>query len=431
MSISATKLCLVVVVGHLFLAMLTACEPRPQRFRPYVSSSALSKISQEPSVRIRVVKDATAVRLDHPHWINIGPKINVVVSNQNKRFRTPVTITRHKDSFVVHPNRGRKLSWALSSLVISPVNKNEISVNGVSYPNRIVLYAKKNRELPARYDVVNHVSLERYLPGVLHRELYHRWPRAVFEAQAIAARSYAIAQSANRRRSYFDLEATEASQVYNGAAAHWRARSAVRRTQGVVLAYQDQIIPAYYSSCCGGLGQDAAIAFPEGASIEPFLGRHHGTWCALCPYFRWGPIIRNRKELSQRLAAWGTAHGRPIGLLRDIMRIDVTAVNAVGRPAKFTIIDSKKTTFDLKPEHFRFACNFSAPHLSSLSKRDMLKSSHVEIELEAESVRFLGRGYGHGVGLCQWGARAMAKRYYNAQSILTFYYPGARIRRVY
>jgi len=94
--------------------------------------------------------------------------------------------------------------------------------------------------------------------------LFSHWHPTMFLAQAIAARSYAMHKIQIGRRGDFDLEATTASQVYGGWTQNARALEAVDTTRGLVLTYGQEVLPAYYSSCCGGTSQDASLAFPDG-----------------------------------------------------------------------------------------------------------------------------------------------------------------------
>ena len=280
--------------------------------------------------------------------------------------------------------------------------------------------------------MVNHVQLERYLPGVLDRELYSHWHPQTYQSQAIAARSYAAARLARTQRRHFDLEATQASQVYGGTTGNRKALLAVRETRGMVLTYSETVVPAYYSSCSGGAGQDAVVAFPDAPDMAPLRGRDHGVWGQDCPLFRWGPIKRDRGRLSRRLAAWGRHNAHPIGDLKHIGAIDIAARNSVQRPTKFRIRDAQGDMYELGPEFFRYAVNFRGPGAPPLSAKAKLPSSHVSAVVDGQQVRFVdGRGFGHGVGMDQFGAEAMARRGHTAPAILSFYYPQSQLVQAY
>jgi len=281
-------------------------------------------------------------------------------------------------------------------------------------------------------DVINHVSMEAYLPGVLAGELYHHWHPTAYAAQAVAARSYALFTMQRRSRRHFDLESTTSSQVYHGRVGHPKARQAAARTRGVVLTHGRMLLPGYYSSCSGGASQTASAVFPTAPDIPPLRARDHGYWGSSSPRFRWGPILRRTDSLARRLAAWGAARGRSIAELQGLRSLSVSERNRVGRPVRFRLEDKSGRVFELDAEAFRFACNAAAPGLGRPDSDARLHSAFVDVRVEGRRTRFYnGRGFGHGVGLCQFGTQEMAERGYNAPSILNFYYPGARLRRAY
>ena len=293
----------------------------------------------------------------------------------------------------------------------------------------MALHARSNGR---GFDAVNHVQIEQYLPGVLDRELYSHWHPVTFQTLAIAARSYAIAEMARTKRRHFDLESTQASQVYGGTTGNRKALRAVQQTRGMVLSYDGRIVPGYYSSCSGGASQDAVAAFPDAPDIPPLRGREHGEWGRSCKYFRWGPIDRPLWLLSQRITEWGRAAGHPVGKLHRIRDIRVSGRNAVGRPSEFTITDIDGGTFKLDPEAFRVASNYTSPRLDRLPSSKKVRSSYVKVRVAGPTVRFFdGRGFGHGVGLEQYCAQAMAVKGHQAGKILEFYYPGTKLVQSY
>jgi stage II sporulation protein D len=385
----------------------------------------------EPALRVRIKRDAAGVSFSSEGGLWIGPPGNRTWKAHRQRFDQVVTIVRRGDRFIIAGENGASIAWPMSQMMIVGYFGKPVLVDGDPYPHTLVLHGK-NDEAGDRFDVINHVKLETYLPGVLHGELYSHWHPAAFRAQAIAARTYALHTAWQAGDRHYDLESTTASQVYVGAGAHDKARQAVQRTEGMVLVYDEQLVPAYYSSCCGGTSQDAALAFPHGSNIPPLRGKSHDGWCQQAPSYRWGPIDRRAIELTQRMRAWGAAAGHPIRQLTAIADIQTTATNSVGRPARFAVLDANGKRYDLDCEQFRFACNASAPELADLPRGKQLKSSHVTPQVYGAIVRFTdGQGHGHGVGLCQYGAQALAKHGYSEFQIVSKYYPQAKIRRLY
>jgi len=165
-------------------------------------------------------------------------------------------------------------------------------------------------------DVVNAVGLEEYLLGVVPREMPPAWgdrAPAALDAQAIAARSYALATRVSGRP--FDLYADERSQVYGGVADEDpRTTAAVRRTRGRVLAYRGEVVTAFFFSSSGGRTEDGANVFPAGGA-RPYLASVPDPFDRVSPYHRWpSPFAFTGSELARRLRL-------PLGVSRiDVLR---------------------------------------------------------------------------------------------------------------
>lgn len=414
----------VVLVG-----VLHACQPHmPVGPAP---SDRVGDLITEPLIRVRLARSVASVRIDGPGRVGLTAVNSRGVHSEATVFHTPLTIRRRPRDYVIHPPGEGGMRWAVTRIAITPESGRTVTVDGVPYPGRVVLHTPgATGHSEGRFDVVNYTAMEQYLPGVLQKELVSNWAPAAFEAQAIAARSYAIEQQTHRRSRHFDLESTVASQAYAGAHAHRRARRAVEKTRGQVLTYGGRVLPAYYSSTCGGVGQDAAIAFPHGRDILPLTGHTHGAWCDNSPKWRW-VVHRDRATLVRRFTAWGASRGNAIADANGVVEISVSRRNAAGRPARFTVVDLAGRRYELDPESFRAACNYAGGGLPTLSGKLRIPSSHLTAGVEGDTVSFTGRGYGHGVGMCQWGAQAMAQQGYGYRSILEYYYPGALIDRAY
>jgi len=179
--------------------------------------------------------------------------------------------------------------------------------------------------------------------------------------------------------------------------------------------------------------QDARYAFPNRVEdIAPLRGREVGGWDAACPRYRWGSFTRHTATLSRRIAAWGRANKHAVAALNTLRVIEISETSPTGRPARFTLTDSTGRRYDLPPESFRFACNYRGAGMPAIAKDRLLYSSDVQATVAGGVVRFTGgQGFGHGVGLSQWGAQAMALAGHPHPAILAFYYPGSRLERAY
>ena len=423
------------------LVTLSLCACQEHREEAAVDWQPPRPRNDDPTVRVRIARNLKNLRMAtsgdlivHPNGSGRYAAAGAAAgaSAGARAFASPVSVRRTARGFSFSDKRGSRFEWPHSVLQIEDGAGGGIWIDGQGYPGTAWLHATAADGAAPRFDVVNHATMESYLPGVLDRELFPHWRNATFVAQAIAARSYAMHAMSKQRTQHFDLEATSASQNYAGITANPRAHQAVRSTRGLMLTYRGQVLPAYYSSCCGGVGQDAALAFPNSRDAVPLRGRAHGTWCAQSRFHRWGPIRRATVTLGRRLASWGRAHRHRIAAMRGLRAITITRRNNVGRPAQFTITDTARRSYNLNAETFRHACNHDDPALDSLNPQRRLPSAHVDVTVNGSQVLFnAGRGHGHGVGMCQYGGEALAKAGYNAASILGFYYQGARIESVY
>ncbi len=388
-------------------------------------------IGSVPAVRVRVARGASRVTLDAASALSVTSAPGVPAAART--MATPMVVTVRDGALLVRPRVGQTLRWNTRELSIHPVAADVVEVDGRAYPGRLRVRVASggDGDGSAALDVINDVPIEAYLPGVLERELYATWSPATFRAQAVAARSYAIVQAYRKRNEPFDLESTTASQVYGGRASNPRAIDAVRLTRGRVLVHDGRVVTAFYSSCCGGAGQDAAAAFGVEEDLPPLRGTRH-DWCHASPHYRWGPIRRDADELARRLRAWGVRNRHAVAAIDGFRQITVPRRNRTGRPTAFVVTDARGRRFEMACESFRHACNAAATGLPAVTRSDRIKSSHVDVSVrDGEVVFATGRGYGHGVGLCQWGAEGMALRGYDERAILGTYYPGATIEAAY
>jgi len=406
--------------------VLSACEkPTP----PSITTER--KMPGEPNIRVRIERESHELTLTAPTKLQI---YSVDDPTQKQLFSTPIMLRLSAGQWLTASPTPLPRG---SILAIDPLGPSPLAIDDTRYPGtlRLVPETRDPRNTqPAhdRFDVINHVRLEAYLPGVLDRELYDHWQPSTFLAQAIAARSYAISRMIDFGPGrHYDVENTQASQAYSGIASHPVCIRAVADTMGLVLTHDRQVIPAYYSSTCGGLGQSDADAFGSRAALPPFIPAAAHSWCQNSRYYRWGPIQRNRTTLSKRMAAWGRTRGLDIAKLQQIVYIRISETNPVGRPVEYEITDSRTNRYRLRGESFRHACNFSSKKLKLDPPDDRLLSSYVKVERDGDTFSFTGHGFGHGVGLCQYGAEGMARSGHTPQQILATYYPGAQVERAY
>lgn len=255
--------------------------------------------------------------------------------------------------------------------------------------------------------VVNTVPLEEYLYSVVSREMPHTWPGAALQVQAIVARTYVL-QRSNPRREY-DLVPSEADQVYTGIdAEHPDSSAAVDATAGQVLRFRNGFAQALYSSCCGGHTESNGEAW-GGAAIAYLQGVQCGH-CTDSPWYNWKQDValpRISQALSLQL--------QPIG---DLTALSLDPPDPSGRAQYWTFTGATGTQ-RVKAADIRRALGTRV--LPSLLVRTLTFAQ------ADQRVTIEGGGLGHGVGLCQWGARGMALGGAAARDIIAYYYPGTGI----
>ena len=215
-------------------------KPLPPLYAPQV---AMNKITTEPIVRIRIAIRKPHITVTSTSSIQIGiPKGNSSIENKITCHGL-TTISYDGKQWIIQPRGQDAFSWAVPNITISSAS-GKVALNKTNYPGHFTLHPRTPLgATPTAYDfdVVNHVNLEQYLPGVLHKELYPNWHIEAYRAQAIAARSYAISKMDTRKKRHFDLEASQASQAYAGSSTRYNARQATADTKGIVLSYNGNI----------------------------------------------------------------------------------------------------------------------------------------------------------------------------------------------
>ena len=253
--------------------------------------------------------------------------------------------------------------------------------------------------------VVSIVDLEEYLYSVVSREMSARWPAAALEVQSICARTYVLQRSDPRRE--YDVVPSELDQRYDGVAGETPAgTAAVSATAGQVLKYGDGFASVAYSSCCGGHTESSSDAW--GAAPIPYLQGVACTWCTESPNYRWSTTLAF-EQMASRLSTYLA----PLGELHDVR---VTELDPSGRARSFELV-AERGSSTVQGSAFRRAVG-SRVLPSLLIERLQRDGGAAQIAID-------GGGLGHGVGLCQWGARGMAASGSSASQILGYYFSGA------
>ena len=255
-------------------------------------------------------------------------------------------------------------------------------------------------------DAINHVGLESYLRGVVPSEMPVDWPLETLKAQAVAARTYALYRRSLSSEEDYDLLSDVNDQVYRGTEREdERSDMAVRQTAGMILTYKNSIARALYHSTSGGRTENGEAVF-KGANM-PYL---KSVWCKYdreSPSYVWQHSVRF-SELQTTLSRYGIRTGK-------INSVSVRSRTRSSRIKELNVHTSSGRII-IKATEFRKALG---------TKK--IKSTRFRIQKHGPRITFKGIGYGHGVGMCQWGAKGMAEQNHDFRQILAFYYRGAKL----
>jgi stage II sporulation protein D len=273
-----------------------------------------------------------------------------------------------------------------------------LRINGREYPAPVDLV--RNGEGIA---VVNELPLEDYLPGVLRAEAGDKFPKEALRAQAIVARTYAAHQRLISAGKPYNILASTAHQQYAGrvppTSPVW---DAARETTGQVLLWEGEVFPAFYHTESGGYTEDPRTVFA--ARNMPGLKPVVCPFSVGSPHYFWNLDVR-LTDIGDALRRGGV----DVGQVRRIAVGDRTP----SLRAATVAVSGTRGSAQVRGNDFRRMLGY-----------DTFKSTLFAVAVDGEVAHFAGRGYGHGVGMCQWGAKGMAERGHVARQILEFYYPG-------
>lgn len=351
-----------------------------------------------PEIRVQVIEDAAAVKVD-------GGKSELRIITANSRNATTIG------------------TYAMIS-----AGEGELTLNGVPFGKEIAMsnayqeYTVADRRFTGgvtaiwksagRMMLINTLPLERYLVGLVGSEISPAWPSDAIKAQVVAARTYAQSRIDGIRKSRalvpYDIMSTIMSQVYHGAHVEDTAAfSAVDSTRGEVLYRNGAPFTAFYHSCCGGKTEHAHNAW-KGSIGPPVI---EDKFCSRSPKFKWSYSMP-ASEFASKLKGAGIPIGKVSSIatsqLSDSPRVDLILIED----------ENGLTTVE-------------ATELRRILGYKEVKSTWFEISMNGNKINFTGRGYGHGVGMCQWGAKQMAEEGIGYIDILKFYYPDSEVRKLY
>jgi len=291
-----------------------------------------------------------------------------------------------------------------SEIRITGLRDGAIELNNVWYRGEIRVVQQFNN----KFSVIEEVDLESFISGVLGSEMPPTWDEEALRAQAVTARTYVMYKKKVRGNDAYHLDMLDLA--YRGMSSESpRLNKIVQDTKGVVMVYNWNIFPAYFHSTCGGHTEDVRSVFGKD-SIPPLSG----VMCNYCnnsKYSRWSTDI-NKSEIERRL-------GDAKVYVSNIYSIKATNLGAGKHGSRVEIVSANGSK-EMNANDFRLMVG-----------PNYLYSTAFDSKNNGKSITFSGRGWGHGVGLCQYGAQAMAEKGFQWTDILKHYYPKIELVRVY
>jgi len=307
-----------------------------------------------------------------------------------------LTITWKQHCFLIN-----NIAYDNKRFYLSPV-QGHLKFEGKEYQGSFLIVQKADHIY-----LVNSIDIEEYVFSVLRTESWPGWPLEVNKVFAIASRSYVIGVILDNRSSAlpYHVKNTNKHQTYSGVHADPILKEAVNQTRGLFLAYNKKPIVAMFDACCGGV-----VPGDIHGMKTPYLARNYAcgfckdaknyNWTARYSIDQFEQILKKEFKNIKKIRAINVAKTDKAGLVQQIQ--------IKGHHKSYTISGKKM--------------------YSMLSK---VRSFCYEIAVNADQVIFKGKGIGHHMGLCQWGAREMVRQGYDYKAILNFYYPNTHFMRLY
>jgi len=366
--------------------LLLLCSPAP--------AAAADGAGAQPQIRVAIARNSPALKL------KTSAKLYVQEVRSGQKY-----MLLDNASYEVKPD-GRGIAvagQALSSPIklLAADGQERIRLGGNLYKGDILLRATPEGKL----DIIEYLSLEDYLLGVLPVEMSPDWPLEALKAQAVASRTYAL-RYINPAKDYDVTDGVE-MQVYKGTAKiNPRIIEAVNSTRGEVLKYKGKLVSAFFHACCGGHTASVRSAWGEDI-IKPLYGAPD-PFCSPSRHYRWEYYLASSELLRYIQAAGSTA--------LKVKSLRVHKKDRSGRTVSFLVgTDRGSKTVQATEMRKRFGTfEFRSTYITSITP---VKGGF----------ELAGRGWGHGVGMCQEGAKYMALKGRPYKKILRHYYPGAAI----
>ncbi|MGH7198224.1 MAG: SpoIID/LytB domain-containing protein [Candidatus Omnitrophota bacterium] len=356
----------------------------------------LAAAADAPEVRVLILENATSIQVTvkGAYIVRSLPDL-VVLKKGEGLLNAPLAVT-------ARGIRLDKQEWLARGIRVEPAKDRELFLNTRRFRGVADVLRNKKGSL----NVVNKLSVESYLYGVLHHEVAPWWPMNALKAQAVAARTYALYQMRVSQAFDYDLKSGTSSQVYGGSTTErYRTKRAVDLTAGQVLVNDTRLFPAYFHATCAGMTAGADELW--NIRLPSLSGKVKCPYCRFSPHYSWEAKVP-LAEIEEKMNKNGRAAGQ-------ILKIEPISQTPSGRVGSLRITGTVRE-ITVAAKDFRIWVG-----------GDRVRSTSFTVAVRDDMAEFHGKGWGHGVGLCQWGSFGQALLGHDHLKILRFYYPGSQL----
>ena len=311
-----------------------------------------------------------------------------------------------KKSKIYYGNASKAFSGSkIKSAVINVSQKRALKLNGSLYAGRFSFFLNKHNQCL----IVQSLPLETYVAGVLAGEISPSWDIEAVKAQALAARTFAFHHYLARQKKLYHIVASTSHQVFSGLSRrHPIYTQAVKQTKDEIITHQGKPILAFFNANCGGRTETAQEAWKGGQKLG-YLKYTKSPYAKTDPQFNW-KLRLDKDRLSKAFSDY--LKGAKVRSVRVSQRT---------RSGRCKVVE-------ISTRRGRIAIPGSV--MRSRLGDSVVKSTFFQIRRVGKEIYLHGKGYGHGVGLCQWSAKTMAERGYAYQNILRRFYKNIRLQKI-
>lgn len=367
----------------ILIMVISSCTSPPQwKGSPYLYKDAVPKHMGD--------LDLNHIPLIHDNKINIDKTVNVkIYSGKAKEIYSNRYFFRSNTGKI--PGSGKFIPSG-NGILITQDGSFRLGKN--IYKGKLKIYKKGSQ-----FIYVNVVSMEDYLTSVASHEMAPSWPVEALKAQVVVARTYYLK---NKKSGLYNIDSTTNAQVYKGIRKDdSRVRNAVRHTSGEVITFHGKTASVFFHSCSGGRTASSKEVWGNEVS---YLKSIQSNYCENVPVNHW--TFRISHEHLKRV------------FHRNITDIQILSRTSSNRVA-FLNLKTPEKNVKISGTHFRRKMGATK-----------VKSTLFAIRKDGSEYIIAGKGYGHGVGMCQWSARIMAQKHgLNYRQIIHLFFPGTIISK--